>query len=80
MILSLPSHVAHTADLSARAHIPTFARVLVAFAMFVVRLDDKRRLTVNGGALSNHLRKDIGLEPELDIPNGAKIGTMRPLV
>ncbi|MGE4611532.1 MAG: hypothetical protein AAED33_09085 [Paracoccaceae bacterium] len=62
MILSLPRHVAQTADLSARARIPALSQLLVAAALALARLEDRLDYGHRPDNLGNHLGKDIGFD------------------
>ncbi len=61
MIITLPRHVAQSADLSARARIPALSRLLVAGALALAKLDDRRTAATLPLYLSDHLARDIGL-------------------
>ena len=60
MIITLPRHVAQSADLSARARIPAISRILVSAALALARLDERLSARTGPHDLSDHLAKDIG--------------------
>ena len=62
MILTLPRHVAQSAELSARARIPAISQLLVAAALALARLDERLEVGIKSGDLNAHLRKDVGME------------------
>ncbi|MEE9454153.1 MAG: hypothetical protein V3V13_07195 [Paracoccaceae bacterium] len=62
MIITLPRHVAQSADLSARARIPALSRLLIAGALALARLDDRISTPRRLPDLSDHLARDIGLD------------------
>lgn len=62
MILTLPRHVAQSADLSARARIPAISQLLVAAALAIARLSDRLEARTRFVDLSDHLAKDIGMD------------------
>lgn len=62
MILTLPRHVAQSADLSARARIPAISQLLVAAALALARLEERLEVGTRSIDLSNHFAKDIGLD------------------
>ena len=63
MILTLPRHVAQSADLSARARIPAISQFLVTAALAIARLDERFVVGIRSVELSDHLKKDIGYDP-----------------
>ncbi len=62
MIITLPRHVAQSADLSARARIPVIASMLVSAALFLARLDDRLQKPVCENEITEHLARDTGLD------------------
>lgn len=63
MILTLPRHVAQSADLSARARIPAISQFLVTAALAFARLEERFEGEIRSVELSDHLKKDIGYDP-----------------
>jgi len=62
MIITIPRHVAQSADLSARARIPAISRFLVAAALALARLEERLELGTRSSDLSDHLGKDVGMD------------------
>lgn len=62
MILTLPRHVAQSADLSARARIPAISQFLVTVALALARLEERLEVGTGSNDLSDHLAKDIGMD------------------
>ena len=62
MIIEIPRHVAHSADLSARARIPAISQLLVAAALALARLEERLNGCTRSVDLSAHVGKDVGMD------------------